>query len=404
MRCLNATSPAASGTSCRPRPSTDPRCSRAQSLDIGEAKAELSGFGQGWLRPGLSRSGDRRRPALGNEHGSHRIGLDSRISSEAVALSGRWVAMERADGRPSQETAHSLRTTDPAIRDAVPAASDSARLRSCLSSLYSDNEPGGVCAIAMRRKRVAARESPECRTAHTYRTAVRSRRRASARPLQIEFLRDSSDGRRQGAFSVCTAAPTIVRSPWLGRPRGDLMLRRNCVAPWRACLVAGLLTVGIATIAPSLGNAQDPVPCTPPPGPAPPGGVLCSVPPPPPAPAADCTPPPGPAPPDGVLCLRGAASISGATGCAGTPFNVVVRGRQIERVTFTLDGKVVRTLTRPNHGSWYVLPVNPRLLIFGVYRVLARTVFRSQSGTPARTLRVVFRKCARVATSPAFTG
>ena len=79
-------------------------------------------------------------------------------------------------------------------------------------------------------------------------------------------------------------------------------------------------------------------------------------------------------------------------------------GRQIERVIYTLDGKIVRTLTRPNRGSLYVLPVNPRTLRLGTHRVLARTTFRRQSGTRARTLRVTFNRCTRRATSPAFTG
>lgn len=117
-----------------------------------------------------------------------------------------------------------------------------------------------------------------------------------------------------------------------------------------------------------------------------------------------CTPPPGPAPAGGELCARGTAAIKGTTGCAGTPFRVVVRGRQIQRVVFTLDNKVVRSLTGPNRGSLYVLPVNPSTLRLGVHRVLARTTFRSQSGTRPRTLRVTFSRCSRRATSPAFTG
>jgi hypothetical protein len=140
------------------------------------------------------------------------------------------------------------------------------------------------------------------------------------------------------------------------------------------------------------------VPCTPPPGPAPPGGHLCTVPP------TVCTPPPGPAPAGGELCARGTAAIRGVTGCAGTPFRVTVRGSQIERVTFTLDGKIVKTLTKPNRGSLWVQAINPRTLPLGLHRVLARTTFRKQSGTRARTLRVTFSRCGRRATSPAFTG
>jgi hypothetical protein len=140
------------------------------------------------------------------------------------------------------------------------------------------------------------------------------------------------------------------------------------------------------------------VPCTPPPGPAPPGGTLCTV-----APTV-CTPPPGPAPPGGELCARGTAAIRGVTGCAGPPFRVVVSGRQIARVVFTLDGKTVRTLTKANSGTRFVLPVSPSRLRVGTHRIIARTSFKKQSGTAARTLRVTFRRCARRAVSPAFTG
>lgn len=141
-----------------------------------------------------------------------------------------------------------------------------------------------------------------------------------------------------------------------------------------------------------------PPPCTPPPGPAPPGGEICTTPP------EVCTPPPGPAPPGGELCARGTAAIRGTTGCANLPFRVVVRGRQIERVTFALDGRVVSVLNRANRGSLWVLTVNPRTKRIGVHRITARTVFKRQSGTRARTLRVTFSRCARRATSPAFTG
>jgi hypothetical protein len=36
--------------------------------------------------------------------------------------------------------------------------------------------------------------------------------------------------------------------------------------------------------------------------------------------------------------------------------------------------------------------------------VLARTTFSAASGTRARTLRVVFQRCARAASAPQFTG
>ena len=154
-----------------------------------------------------------------------------------------------------------------------------------------------------------------------------------------------------------------------------------------------------------------PPPGPPAPGPPPPGPVAAALP----QSAPPCVPPaPDNAAPDGGpagpvggdICAPGTATIRGATGCKGTPFRVVVRGRQIARVVFTLDGKVVRTLRRPNSGPSFVLPVDPRKMRIGTHRVLARTTFQTRSGTRARTLRVTFSRCARRARSPrpAFTG
>ena len=112
-----------------------------------------------------------------------------------------------------------------------------------------------------------------------------------------------------------------------------------------------------------------------------------------PTPAA-CTRPPGPAPQGGELCPRGTAAIRGRTGCQSALFSVVVSGRQIARVVFSLDGKRLRTLTTPNSGSRYALRVNPRTLPRGIHRVIARVTFRKQSATGDRTLRVTFSRCA----------
>jgi hypothetical protein len=157
--------------------------------------------------------------------------------------------------------------------------------------------------------------------------------------------------------------------------------------------------------------ASSPPPVAPPPPPAvaPPPPPPVAPPPPPPASGAlpdtvVCTTPPGPAPAGGELCGRGAATISGLTGCQGTAFNVTVSGREIEQVVFTVDGKIVRVLSKPNSGSRWMLPVNPKPMRNGVHRVLARTIFTKQSGTKSRTLRVTFSRCARRAASPAFTG
>jgi hypothetical protein len=140
---------------------------------------------------------------------------------------------------------------------------------------------------------------------------------------------------------------------------------------------------------------------TPPPPPPP---AVVTPPPPPPVTPKNCTTPPGPAPAGGKLCPKGTAAISGKTGCQGAPFNVVVSGHQIKRVVFTLDGKVVKTLTRPNSGTRYKLPIRPSKLKRGTHRVVARTIFTTKSGTKSRTLRVTFSRCAHSAVAPAFTG
>lgn len=75
-------------------------------------------------------------------------------------------------------------------------------------------------------------------------------------------------------------------------------------------------------------------------------------------------------------------------------------------MVFEVDGKVKRTLTKLNWASGYVLTINPRKVSGGAHRVIARTTFKKQSATKARTLRVVFTRCSRQAggTLPAFTG
>ena len=150
--------------------------------------------------------------------------------------------------------------------------------------------------------------------------------------------------------------------------------------------VSATTTTPPATTTPPPATATPPPATTPPPPPAvvaPARAVL---------PAAVVSPP------------RGTAAISGRTGCQGTPFRVSVSGSEIARVVFTMDGTVVRMLSKPNSGSRWVLPVNPRTKRPGIHRVLARVIFTTRSGTRSRTLRVTFSRCARRAATPAFTG
>ncbi|MEA2195652.1 MAG: hypothetical protein QOG42_2112, partial [Solirubrobacteraceae bacterium] len=119
-------------------------------------------------------------------------------------------------------------------------------------------------------------------------------------------------------------------------------------------------------------------------------------------------PPPPPPPAQAVAAVTaaapGSARISGPTGCVAVAFNAIVTGKRIRRVTFYLDGKRVRSLTRPNSGTRYALKVNPGSLSPGTHRVLAVTSFTPASKTSQRTLRLVFQRCARRAVAPRFTG
>jgi hypothetical protein len=85
-------------------------------------------------------------------------------------------------------------------------------------------------------------------------------------------------------------------------------------------------------------------------------------------------------------------------------FNVRVSGRQIRRVTFTVDGRRVAAVTRPDRLGRFQARIDPRRLRGGVHRVRARVEFVGGAGS-ARTLGMSFRTCARAArVAPSFTG
>jgi len=95
--------------------------------------------------------------------------------------------------------------------------------------------------------------------------------------------------------------------------------------------------------------------------------------------------------------------------CRRRPFSVTVSGREIQRVTFSLDRRRLRGVRR--RGERFRVRIDPRRLQPGRHRVGARVTFRSASATGARTLRSRFSVCARRAqrrserrASPRFAG
>jgi hypothetical protein len=128
------------------------------------------------------------------------------------------------------------------------------------------------------------------------------------------------------------------------------------------------------------------------------------------------TPPQNPplAPPDnpvqpegegGVLpetIVSGRARLRGPSGCVYQAFTARVRGRRIARVRFYVDGKLVKTVS--DQRRLYKAKIRPRGLGIGIHRVTARVQFVADARTPARTLRLTFRRCARQTVQPRFTG
>src|SRR6201989_3409007 len=92
--------------------------------------------------------------------------------------------------------------------------------------------------------------------------------------------------------------------------------------------------------------------------------------------------PPAPAPKPGIAVSParvkpGSAKLRGPSGCPTTAaVAATVTGRQIAKVTFYVDGKKVKTLTRANKsGGRWVLPLNVKRLALGPHRVAGQIQF-----------------------------
>jgi hypothetical protein len=101
----------------------------------------------------------------------------------------------------------------------------------------------------------------------------------------------------------------------------------------------------------------------------------------------------------------GSAKLSGPSGCPRTSaVAATVSGRRIVKVTFYVDGKKVRTLTKANHNGRWVLPMNVKRFAFGTHRVRVVVQFAKSSQTKAKTLRLSFNRCRAAVVRPQFTG
>jgi hypothetical protein len=123
-------------------------------------------------------------------------------------------------------------------------------------------------------------------------------------------------------------------------------------------------------------------------------------------PPATTTPPVTTPPAAGAVLpetiASGLAQLRGPSGCVRQAFRARVSGRSIAAVAFHVDGKLFKRLS--GERAQYSVKVKPGRYGPGRHKLVARVTFVSGSGTQARKLPLTFRRCARGAVAPRFTG
>ena len=95
----------------------------------------------------------------------------------------------------------------------------------------------------------------------------------------------------------------------------------------------------------------------------------------------------------------GASRLIGPSGCAGRMVKASVKGTEIAKVVFRLDGRAVKTTT--GAGSY---SIKTSKLGVGMHRIKAKVTYSATSGTKSRTHVVTFRRCAVRKIVPRFAG
>jgi hypothetical protein len=106
----------------------------------------------------------------------------------------------------------------------------------------------------------------------------------------------------------------------------------------------------------------------------------------------------------GERIVPGSARLLAPTGCVARAFNARVSGQNVAKVVFKLDGKKIKTLTKPNAGTRFQVRVNPAKMKIGVHRILATVTFKPATKKKAQTFRISFQRCAKKLAAPRFTG
>jgi hypothetical protein len=98
------------------------------------------------------------------------------------------------------------------------------------------------------------------------------------------------------------------------------------------------------------------------------------------------------------------AGARGPGGCVARTFKVAVRGANIVRVDFALDGKRMSRVTRRDASGMFRATIKLAGLAKRAHHVSARVAFFPGVLPRVRTLPIAFRVCGRAAAAPAFTG
>lgn len=106
----------------------------------------------------------------------------------------------------------------------------------------------------------------------------------------------------------------------------------------------------------------------------------------------------------GERIAPGSARLLAPTGCASRAFNARVSGQNVAKVVFKVDGKTVKTLTKPNAGTRFQIRVDPAKMKIGVHRIVATVNFAAATKKQPQTFRISFQRCAKKLAAPRFTG
>jgi hypothetical protein len=89
----------------------------------------------------------------------------------------------------------------------------------------------------------------------------------------------------------------------------------------------------------------------------------------------------------------GEARLAAPGGCRRRPFRARVSGSAIDRVTFSLDGRRLRSVSQAAAGGAFSARIDPRRLRSGRHRIAARVEFVTGAARAPLTLRSSFRRC-----------